>query len=236
MSYLMTQTAVILRHSVSFLYPLFLLGALAVAIPIVLHLFRRRTEIVVDFPAVRLLQKAPVEHQRRRRLRELILLALRVERAAACWPSRSRGRTSIERPARIPAPVTVVALDTSLSLSAPGQFAPRNRRRAARSRAAPATHTVALVTFADSAITGRAADHRSRRRAPGDRRRHGHGRRHAVSHRARARGRSHRSGRAASSSSPICSRWDGKRATKAPCPMASRSSRSRSRRRRVTWR
>ena len=63
---------------VSFLYPLFLVGAAAVAIPIVLHLFRRRTEMVVDFPAVRLLHKAPVEQQRRRKLRELILLALRV--------------------------------------------------------------------------------------------------------------------------------------------------------------
>ena len=63
---------------VSFLYPLFLVGALAVAIPIALHLFRRRTGRVVEFPAVRLLHKAPVQRQRRRRLRELILLALRV--------------------------------------------------------------------------------------------------------------------------------------------------------------
>ena len=62
----------------SFLYPLFLAAAAAAAIPIALHLFRRRTEAVVDFPAVRLLHKAPVEQQRRRKLRELILLALRV--------------------------------------------------------------------------------------------------------------------------------------------------------------
>ena len=40
----------------SFLAPAFLLGALAVAVPIVLHLFRRRTEDVVDFPAMRLLR------------------------------------------------------------------------------------------------------------------------------------------------------------------------------------
>ena len=46
--------------------------------PSLLHLFRRRTEIVVDFPAVRLLTTRPVEQQRRRRLRELVLLALRV--------------------------------------------------------------------------------------------------------------------------------------------------------------
>ena len=33
-----------------FLAPAFLLGALAVAVPIVLHLFRRRTDRVVDLP------------------------------------------------------------------------------------------------------------------------------------------------------------------------------------------
>ena len=62
----------------SFLYPLFLIAAAAAAVPIVLHLLRRKTDVVVDFPAVRLLHKTPVERQRRRRLRELILLALRV--------------------------------------------------------------------------------------------------------------------------------------------------------------
>ncbi len=134
----------------SFLYPLFLLGALAIAIPIVLHLFRRRTDLVVEFPAVRLLEKAPVERQRRRRLRELILLALRV--GALLLLSLAFARPYFDRAAgAIPAPVTVVALDASLSLSAPGQIvaAQQAARRAVES--APATHAVALVTFADSA-------------------------------------------------------------------------------------
>ena len=37
---------------VSFLSPLFLIGALAAAVPILLHLFHRKTEVVIDFPAV----------------------------------------------------------------------------------------------------------------------------------------------------------------------------------------
>ena len=37
---------------ISFLSPLFLLGALAAAVPILLHLFHRKTEVVIDFPAV----------------------------------------------------------------------------------------------------------------------------------------------------------------------------------------
>ena len=135
---------------VSFLYPLFLIGAAAIAIPILLHLFRRKTDAVVEFPAVRLLQKAPVERQRRRRLRELILLALRVTALALLALAFARPYMQTAS-AVVPAPVTVVALDTSLSLSAPGQF--ERARELAREAvtAAPSTHTVAFITFADSA-------------------------------------------------------------------------------------
>ena len=66
----------------AFLSPLFLVGAAAAAIPIAIHLFYRRAEPVVDFAAMRYLRRAPVEQSRRRRLRELILLALRVSRSA----------------------------------------------------------------------------------------------------------------------------------------------------------
>ena len=61
-----------------FLSPLFLIGAAAAAVPIVLHLLRREPETRVRFAAVHLLRHAPVEHSSRRRLRELLLLALRV--------------------------------------------------------------------------------------------------------------------------------------------------------------
>ncbi len=134
----------------SFLYPLFLVGAAAVAIPILLHLFRRKTDAVVDFPAVRLLQKAPVERHRRRRLRELILLALRVTALALLALAFARPYMQAAS-AVVPAPVTVVALDTSLSLSAPGQFERARERAREAINGAPSSHTVALVTFADSA-------------------------------------------------------------------------------------
>jgi hypothetical protein len=134
---------------VSFLYPLFLIATAAVAIPVVLHLLRRRPEAVVDFPAVRLLEKAPVEHRRRRRLRELILLALRMIALALLAFAFARPYFQ-SAAAGIDVPITVVALDTSLSLSAPGQF---DRAREAARRAverAPASHSVALVTFNDA--------------------------------------------------------------------------------------
>ena len=134
----------------SFLYPLFLAGAAAIAIPIALHLFRRRTETVVDFPAVRLLHKAPVEQQRRRRIRELILLALRI--SALALLAFAFARPYVRSAAATPAfPITIVAIDTSMSMSAPGQF--DAARQAARKAIAdaPASNLVGLVTFSDAA-------------------------------------------------------------------------------------
>ena len=50
----------------AFLSPLFLYGALAAAVPIVLHLLKREPEARVRFAAVKLLKKAPVEHTQRK--------------------------------------------------------------------------------------------------------------------------------------------------------------------------
>ncbi len=135
---------------IGFLSPLFLIGLAAAAVPILLHLFHRKTEVVIDFPAVRMLTRAPVQQHRRRRLRELILLALRV--AALVLLSLSFARPYFAGAvASSAAPVTVIAVDTSLSMSAPGQF---DRAREAAGRAldaAPSSHAVALVSFADAA-------------------------------------------------------------------------------------
>lgn len=135
---------------VSFLAPLFLAGAMAAAVPILLHLFRRRTEVVIDFPSVRLLARVPIERQRRRRLREIILLILRVTALVLLALSFARPYVAVAL-APLSAPLTVIAVDTSMSLSAPGQFA---RVRAAAKRAlssAPSSNAVSLVAFSDSA-------------------------------------------------------------------------------------
>src|SRR5262245_49314032 len=118
----------------SFLSPLFLVGAIAAAIPIVLHLFHRKTEVVIDFPAVKLLKRMPVQQHRRRRLRELILLALRVVALVLLALSFARpyfaGSTAPDSAA-----LTVIAIDTSMSMTAPGQF---ERAREAANRAVSA--------------------------------------------------------------------------------------------------
>jgi hypothetical protein len=133
----------------AFLSPVFLVGALAAAIPIVLHLLKREPENRVLFAAVHLLRRAPVEHSSRRRLRELLLLALRV--AALLLLAFAFARPFLASNLATSGATTVVALDTSLSMSAPGQF--EKARQLAKQAIARAGggQLVAVVTFADGA-------------------------------------------------------------------------------------
>lgn len=61
-----------------FLSPALLLLGLAIAVPLVLHLFQRQHGPRVEFPALRYLRRAEKEHARRIKLRQLLLLLLRV--------------------------------------------------------------------------------------------------------------------------------------------------------------
>jgi hypothetical protein len=62
----------------TFLHPAFLLGALATAVPIVIHLIYRRRALVHRFPAVRFLLLADRRTARKFRLHQWLLLLLRV--------------------------------------------------------------------------------------------------------------------------------------------------------------
>jgi len=134
----------------SFLSPLFLAGAAAAALPVILHLLKREPERRVKFPAVRLLRQAPVEHTQRRRLRELVLLALRV--AALVLLALAFARPFFASGAAVgSAGATIVALDTSYSLSAPGRFERARQLAKAAIGRAPAGDVVGVVAFADTA-------------------------------------------------------------------------------------
>jgi hypothetical protein len=61
----------------SFLAPLFLLGALAVALPILFHLIRRTTRDRIPFSSIMFLLPSPPRLTRRSRLENLLLLLLR---------------------------------------------------------------------------------------------------------------------------------------------------------------
>lgn len=133
----------------AFLSPLFLIGAAAAAIPIAIHLFYRRTEPVIDFAAMRYLRCAPVEHSRRRRLRELLLLALRV--GALVLLALAFARPYIADPVIARSgDATLVMVDISASLSAPGRFEAARERARRAIEDAPATQAIGLATFAQA--------------------------------------------------------------------------------------
>jgi hypothetical protein len=132
----------------AFLSPWFLLGALAVALPIALHLRRRETAPRHAFAALRFLRRAPVEEKRPRHLRDLLLLALRVGAllllAAAFARPYLAGQDAVTG-------VTIVAVDTSFSMGAPGRM-DRAREAAARAvDAVPRGERVAVIRVDDRA-------------------------------------------------------------------------------------
>jgi hypothetical protein len=131
----------------SFLYPAFLLGALAAAVPIVLHLIKREAAPEVRFSAVHLLRRAPIEQSRWQRLREWLLLAARV--AAILLLALAFARPYLAAHAGPGSIVTIVAVDTSLSMGAPGRF--ERARTLARTavQEAPAGSFVGLLSFDD---------------------------------------------------------------------------------------
>ena len=216
----------------SFLYPLFLLGALAVAIPIALHLLRRRTEKVVEFPAVRLLHKAPVQQQRRRRLREIILLALRVAalalaRAGVCTAVRRGAHLGAaaaddrRRPRYVPEPLGAGTVHAGTAGGAPRDR--HGARLRTTSRSSPLPTRRRWWSRRPAIAAALEPPSMPQRPAPAAR---------AFARRSHARRKwPPQPGADASSLSPTCSRRGGKRATKALCPTASRSRWSRCRRR-----
>lgn len=113
--------------SIAFFNPLFWLGAVAVAVPLWLHLRRRFERNVVRFSALRFLEDQPVARRSPLRLRDLLLLALRMLAVlllvgAFAWPYNPD--LLVEKPAES----RVYLLDNTLSRQAGGGWA-RSRSR-----------------------------------------------------------------------------------------------------------
>jgi hypothetical protein len=134
---------------VSLLAPLFLVGLAALAIPVVLHLFARDTGRSVPFTMVRFLRRAPVEQARRRRVSDWLLLALRA--GALALLAFAFARPYVAGTDARGSALTVVALDASLSMSAPAVWAEARERVLEIARDAPASSHLALVAFDDEA-------------------------------------------------------------------------------------
>ena len=61
-----------------FLNPLFLFAGLAIGVPVFLHLFHRQKTRRLSFPALRYLERTEREHAREIRIRQLLLLLIRI--------------------------------------------------------------------------------------------------------------------------------------------------------------
>ena len=143
-----------------FLAPLWLLAGAAAAVPLLIHLMRRRAGARIEFPAVRYLVRAEREHSRDLRLRNLLLMILRVAAVllitlAAAHPiirmaGGGHARTAL-----------AIVLDNSLSTSAVQGGRPVLQRLQARAREvlerASSTDRVWLVT-ADGVVHGGSRD------------------------------------------------------------------------------
>ncbi|MFN0127666.1 MAG: BatA domain-containing protein [Verrucomicrobiales bacterium] len=134
----------------SFLAPLFMLGALAVAAPVIFHLIRRTTRDRVRFSSLMFLQPTPPRLTKRSRIEHWLLLILRALALALLaaafarpfWKSPAPPPTATAAGGR-----TAVLIDVSASVRRDGMWdAAQDKARAAIAEAA-ARHDVALFTF-----------------------------------------------------------------------------------------
>jgi hypothetical protein len=103
---------------IGFLNPLALLGLVAAGIPPLLHLLGRRQPPIVVFPAIRYLSAAEREHSRRLKLRNLVLLLLRIAVIVFVVLALSRPVVRVRAGASHPPAAVVMVLDNSLSSGA----------------------------------------------------------------------------------------------------------------------
>ena len=134
-----------------FLTPLFFLGALAIAGPILLHLVRRDQRNRMLFPSLMFLRRVPIQEYRRRKLRHLLLLLLRclgllllVAAFAApvthlAWFGAVSGQVSRS---------LVVLLDNSMSMARPGVWERALEKARVKIGSMQGTDQACLILFA----------------------------------------------------------------------------------------
>jgi hypothetical protein len=138
----------------SFLAPLFLVALGALAIPVLIHLTQRERKQIVQFPSLMFLRRIPFPSVRRRRIRDWILLAMRLAAlllivAAFARPFVRRPTVALAGPSG-PREV-VILLDHSYSMAYGNHW--ERARSAARSAAGAlgAEDRATLILFAAGA-------------------------------------------------------------------------------------
>jgi hypothetical protein len=137
----------------TFLTPLFLLGLAALAIPVLVHLTQRERTTVVEFPSLMFLKKIPYESVKRRRLRDLLLLALRAAALALIIAAFARPflRGSELVASGGGAREVVVLLDRSYSMGSGDTWAQAQQAARRAVQGLTGLDRVSLVLFSSSA-------------------------------------------------------------------------------------
>src|SRR5689334_21845974 len=135
----------------SFLAPLFLLGGLAVALPVVFHLIRRTTKERTLFSSLMFLMPSPPRLTRPSRLEHLLLLAARC--LVLCLLAMGFSRPFFKKPVdTIASPGTarrlVLLVDTSASMRRDNLWKDARARVESALRSIAPGDQVALMTFA----------------------------------------------------------------------------------------
>ena len=105
---------------ISFVYPFFLAGIAALALPVILHMMNREIPTRLVFPSIRFIRRAHLPREGRRQLQDLLVLLLRLLLLAAVVLAFARPRW---RPKRADAPVsgrntqTIILVDASASMA-----------------------------------------------------------------------------------------------------------------------
>lgn len=140
----------------SFLAPWALLLVAAAGVPLLLHLLRRRTGDRIDFPAVRYLMRMEREHAREVRLKNLLLMVLRIAIIVAIALAAARPLGWLPGIGHAPTAVAIV-IDNSLSSAAAGAEGPMIGRLSAAARGivdASATGDRLWLLTMDGAVIG----------------------------------------------------------------------------------
>jgi hypothetical protein len=133
----------------AFLNPIFLFGAMAATLPVLVHLVRRTRAVKIQYPSLMFLRRIEQKTIRKRKLRNLLLLALRC--AALLLLALAFARPYFTGPAPVSAsasrPASVILVDGSYSTRYGDVF--NRAKQAARDviNKAAANEQIALVLF-----------------------------------------------------------------------------------------
>src|SRR5437773_4862421 len=138
----------------SFLNPFFLIGSVALAIPVLIHLVRREKSEIIPFSSLMFLLKVPKRSIRQQKMKNLLLMALRLLILALLVGAFARPYMTQPNKPAVTANSnrgTVLMLDTSYSMQYGNNFDRLKSEARKRIDSLRAGDRMTIITFNESA-------------------------------------------------------------------------------------